>query len=222
MPPRLLLSLKCLLHSASCGRSYYGDTSVCCAGSRQVLFEPGGILFPGSGWRVLRAQLLQHRESGFSCALLLLVVMQSHLVLLLRCLLGWVVLLLLPLLCPARPAVSSVRRPHDPAGVAVAHPAMRSAEHRRSVRGVGLLPLVLFLAAGRGPIGHPPSLRRLPEPSPLLPELDMRLEVLLAIFAPLRRVTARLVLDLRVGRRANGALSLGCWSSIPLAFGCGG
>ena len=27
---------------------------VCCAGSRQVIFEPGGILFPGSGWRCCR------------------------------------------------------------------------------------------------------------------------------------------------------------------------
>ena len=41
------------------------------------------------------------------------------------------------------------------------------------------------------------------EPRLLLPELDVRLEVLLAIFAPLRRVTARLVLALRVGRRGR-------------------
>ena len=43
----------------------------------------------------------------------------------------------------------------------------------------------------------------MPEPRLLLPELDERLEVLLAIFGPLRRVTALLVLDLRVGRRGR-------------------
>ena len=43
----------------------------------------------------------------------------------------------------------------------------------------------------------------MPEPKPLLPELDVRLEVLLAIFALLRRVTALLVLSLRVGRRGR-------------------
>ena len=43
----------------------------------------------------------------------------------------------------------------------------------------------------------------MPEPWLLLPELDVRLEVLLAILAPLQRVTARLVLDLRVGRRGR-------------------
>ena len=92
--------------------------------------------------------------------------MQSHLVLRLWFLLGWVVLLLLPLLCPARPAVSSVRRPHDPAGVAIARPAMGPAERRRSIRGVGLLPLVL-LAAGRGPISRPPlSAARAPGGTP--------------------------------------------------------
>ena len=41
------------------------------------------------------------------------------------------------------------------------------------------------------------------EPRLLLPELDVRLEVLLAIFAPLRRVTARRILALRVGRRGH-------------------
>ena len=169
---------------------------------------------------MLRAWLLQHRESGFSCALRLLVVVQSLLVLRLRFLLVWVVLLLFPLLCPTRPAVSSVRRPHDPAGVAVARPAMGPVMRRRSVLRVGLLPLVLLLAAGRGPIGHPWSLLRMLEPRPL-PELDVRLEVCLVIFAPLRRVATLLVLDLRVGRRGSGAVSLRWRSSIPRAFGCG-
>ena len=117
-----------------------------------------------------------------------------------RFLLVCVVLLLLPLLCPARPAVSSVRRPHAPAGVAVACPAMGPVERRRSVLGVGLLPLVLLLATGRGSIGHPRSLLRIPELRPLLPELDVCLEVPLVMLAPLQRVAALLVLDLRVRR----------------------
>ena len=91
------------------------------------------------------------------------------------------------------------------------HPAMGPTERRRSVRGVGLLPLVLLLAVGSGPIGRPPSLRRMPTPWLLLPELDVRLEVL-----------PGLVLDLRVGHCGSGALTLGCWSLIPLSFGCGG
>ena len=111
---------------------------------------------------------------------------------------------LLPsLLCPARPAVSSVRRPRDPAGFVVARPAMGPTGGRRSVRGVGLLPLVLLLAVERGPIGQILTLQKMTEPRLLLPELDVRLEVLLAIFAPLRQVTARRVLALRVGRSGH-------------------
>ena len=41
------------------------------------------------------------------------------------------------------------------------------------------------------------------EPRLLLPGLDVRLEVLLAILAPLRRVIARLVLALRAGGRGR-------------------
>ena len=41
------------------------------------------------------------------------------------------------------------------------------------------------------------------EPRLLLPCLDVRLEALLAILAPLRRVTARLVLALQAGRRGR-------------------
>ena len=76
-------------------------------------------------------------------------------------------------------------------------------ERQRSVQGVGLLPLALLLANGRGPIGHLPSFLKLPELRLLLPELDVHLEVLLAILALLQRVTARLVLGLRVGRRSR-------------------
>ena len=71
---------------------------------------------------------------------------------------------------------------------------------RRSVLEVGLLPRVLLLAVGRGTIGHLLVLLKMNELLLLLPELDVRLKVLLVIFAPLRRVTALLVLDLRVGR----------------------
>ena len=84
---------------------------------------------------------------GLSCALWLQVQEQSHLVLRLRFLLLRLVLLLLPLLCPARPAVSSVRRSPTLAGIAVARPAMRPGV-RRSVFGIVLLPLVILLAAG--------------------------------------------------------------------------
>ena len=96
----------------------------------------------------------QLQESGFSCALRLLEMVQLHLVLRLRFLLLWVVLLLLSLLCPACPAVSSVRRPLDPAGVVVARPAVGPTGGRRSVRRVGLLPLGLLLAVRRGPISQ--------------------------------------------------------------------
>ena len=58
----------------------------------------------------------------------------------------------------------------------------------------------LLLAIGRGPIGPILSLQKMSEPRLLLPELDVRLELLLAIFAPLRWVTAHRVLALRVGR----------------------
>ena len=44
---------------------------------------------------------------------------------------------------------------------------------------------------------------RIPELRPLLPELDVHMEVLLVILAPLRQVAALLVLDLRVGRRGR-------------------
>ena len=82
-----------------------------------------------------------------------------------------------------------------------ARPAMGPTGDRRSVQGVGLLPLALLLAIGRGTIAH--LLRKMTEPRLLLPKLDVRLEVLLAIFAPLRWVTALRVLDLRVGRRGR-------------------
>ena len=109
--------------------------------------------------------------------------------------------LLLPLLCPVRPAVSSVRRPPAPAGVDVARPAMGPVVRRRSVLGIVPLPLVVLLAVGRSPIGHLPVLPKMSEPSLLLPFLDVHLEVLLAILTPLRWAAARLVLALRAGGR---------------------
>ena len=66
-----------------------------------------------------------------------------------------------------------------------------------------LLPLVVLLAAGRSPIDLLRSLPKMTELRLLLPCLDVRLEVLLAILAPLRRVTARLVLVLWAGRRGR-------------------
>ena len=151
---------------------------------------------------MLQAWLRRLQESRFRCALRLLEVTQSHLVLRLRFLLLQVVLLLLSLLCPACPAVSSVRRPLDPAGVVVARPVMGPTGDRRSVLGVGLLPLVL-LDVGRAPICRILSRQKMTEPRLLLPELDVHLEVLQVIFTPLRRVTARRVLALRVGRRCH-------------------
>ena len=134
---------------------------------------------------------------GFSCALRLLQVVQLHLMLRLWILLGRVVLLLLLLLCPA---FSNVRRPLAPVGAAVAGLAMGPTGVRRSVRGVGLLPLDLLLAFERSTIALPPVFMRKIEPLLLLPELDVRLEVFLPIFTSLQRMAARRVLDLQVGR----------------------
>ena len=150
---------------------------------------------------MLRVRLFLYLEWGLSCALLLRVEEHSHLLLRLRLLLVWSILLLLPLLCPASPAISSVRRSPALAGVAVARPAMRPVVLRRSVLGIVLLPLVVLLAAGRGPIVLLRILLKMTEPRLLLPLLDVRLEVLLAILSPLWRVIARLVLALRAGGR---------------------
>ena len=71
-------------------------------------------------------------------------------------------------------------------------------------------------------------LLKMTEPRLLLPFLDMRLEVLLAILAPLLRMAARLVLALALRLaaavvRGSGAVSLRVWrSSVPRAFGRGG
>ena len=117
----------------------------------------------------------------------------------LRLLLWRSILLLLPLLCPVHPAVSSVRRSPALAGVEVARPAMGPVVQGRSILGIVPLPLVVLLAAERSPIGHLLVLLKMTEPRLLLPFLDVRLEVFLAILAPLRRAIARLVLALRAG-----------------------
>ena len=150
---------------------------------------------------MLRAWLLLHLEWGLSCALRLQVEEQSLLVLRLWLLLWRSILLLLPLLCQVRPAVSSVRRFLAVAGVDVARPAMGPVVRRRSILGIVLLPLVVLLAAGRSPIGHLLVLLKMTELSLLLPFLDVRLEVLLAILALLRQATASLVLALWAGGR---------------------
>ena len=122
-------------------------------------------------------------------------------------------------LCPPAPggeAVTSCAATAVPAGV-VGPPAVHGSSGCQEVsrssdgtcramkkrhRGV-LLPLVVLLAAGRSPIGLLRSLPKMTEPRVLLPCLDVRLEVLLAILAPLQRVTARLVLSLWAGRRGR-------------------
>ena len=148
---------------------------------------------------MLRAWLHRLQGLGFSCALRLLQVVQSHLVLRLRFLLELVIFLLLPLLCLACLGNSSVRRIPALVGVVVARPAMGPTDARRRVTGGGLLLLCLLLVVGRGTIGLPRVLLRKTETMLLLPELDMRLEVHLAILALLELMTVRHVLG-RHGR----------------------
>ena len=76
---------------------------------------------------------------------------------------------------------------------------MGPTDARRSVPGGGLLLLFLLLVVGRSTIGLPRILLRKTEPMLLLPELDMRLEVHLAILALLRLMTVRRILG-RHGR----------------------
>ena len=66
---------------------------------------------------------------------------------------------------------------------------MGQTDARRSVTGGGLLLLCLLLVVGRGTIGLPRVLLRKTEPMLLLPELDVRLEVHLAIPALLELMT---------------------------------
>ena len=101
---------------------------------------------------------------------------------------------------PVRPAFSSVRkRSPAPAGVDVTRPAVEPAVRVRNVFGIAPLLLVALIAAGRSPIGL--LLVKMTESSLLLPLLDVYLEVLLAILAPLRRASTRLVLALWAGGR---------------------
>ena len=77
---------------------------------------------------------------------------------------------------------------------------MGPVERRRSVLGIILLLPVVLLATGRSPIGLLRCLPKMTTLRLLLPGLNVRLEVLLAILALLRQVTARLVLVLRARR----------------------
>ena len=167
---------------------------------------------------MLQARLFLHLEWGLSCALRLQVEEQSLLVLRLRLLLWHLDHLPLPQLCPVRPAVGSVRRwSPAPAVVDIARPAVGPAVRVRDVLGIAPLPLVALLDAGRSPIGI--LLLKMTESSLLLPLLDVRLEVLLVILAPLRQATARLGLAAAVFRR-SGAVSLRFWrSSVLLSSG---
>ena len=86
----------------------------------RFFFEPVKILFPGSGVAGVAAP---SAGSGFSCALRLLQLVQSHLVLRLRCLLEMVILLL-PAAVPGVPgpmqrkvdSCSRGRQRHSPSG----------------------------------------------------------------------------------------------------------
>ena len=127
---------------------------------------------------------------------------QPLLVLQLRRLLWRLDLLPIPLLCPVRLADSSVRKSSPaPVGVVVARAGVGPADRARNVLGNAPFPLVALLVAGRSPIGLLRVLLKKIEPSLLLPLLDVCLEVHLAIPAPLRRATARLVLALWAGGR---------------------
>ena len=79
---------------------------------------------------------------------------------------------------------------------------MGPVDRRRSKLGIVPLPLVVLLDTGRSPIGLLRILPTMTEPR-LLSFLDVHLEVLLVILAPLRRVTARLVLALHAGGRGH-------------------
>ena len=151
---------------------------------------------------MLRAHLFLHPEWGFSCALRLQVEEQSLLVLRRRLLLWRLDLLPNPLLCPVRPADSSVRK-SSPArvDVAVDRQVVGPAELVKDDLGNTPLPLFALLAAGRLPIGLLLVLLKKIELSRLLTPSDVCLEVHPAIPVPLRRATARLVLALRVGGR---------------------
>ena len=128
---------------------------------------------------MLQAWLHQQQDRGVLCGLRLLLVAQSLFVLRLRLLLGLVFLLLF-LACLEN---SSNRRNPAHAGVAVDRPAMVPTDVRRSAPGGGLLLLNLLLVVGRGTIGPLQILLRKTEPMPLLPDMDGRLEVLLAMLA---------------------------------------
>ena len=76
---------------------------------------------------------------------------------------------------------------------------MGPVDRRRSELRIIPLPLVVLLDTGRSPIGLLRNLPKMTELRLLLPFLDMHLEVLLVILAPLRWVTASLVVALRAG-----------------------
>ena len=92
--------------------------------------------------------------SGFSCALRLLQLVQSHLVQRLRYLLE-LVILLLPAAVPGVLGFSCVRWIPALAGVVVARPALGPTDGRRSVTGGGLLHLCFLLVVGRSTTGLP-------------------------------------------------------------------
>ena len=96
---------------------------------------------------------------------------------------------------------SSSGRKSSPATVdgVITRPAVGPVVRVRNVLGNDPLPLVGLLVARRSPIDLLRVLLKKIEPSLLLPPLNVRMEVHLAIHAPLQRVTARPVLALRAG-----------------------
>ena len=113
--------------------------------------------------------------------------------------LWWLDLLPFPLLCLVRLANSSVRKGSPaPVDVVFARQAVGPAVRARNDLGNVPLPLVALLITGRSPIDLLRVLKKI-EPSLFLPPLDVHMEVHLAIHAPLRPVTACLVLALRAG-----------------------
>ena len=108
-------------------------------------------------------------------------------------------------LCPSNSAGGAVALGAEtaiPAGAgdlqledsAPARPAMGPTDDRRSVTGGGVLLLCLLLVVGRGTIGLPRVLLRKTEPMLLLPELDVRLGLHLAILTLLEHMTVRHIL----------------------------
>ena len=132
--------------------------------------------------------------SGVLCARRLTLVVRSLLVLRLWRLLELAFRLLLPLLFLACLVNSSEGWNPAPAGVAVDRPVTGPTGELRREPGGGLLLLDLLLVVGGGTIALLRIRLMKTELMPLLPDLDMRMEVRLVVPALLGRMIGRLVL----------------------------